>query len=237
MNTKLNEGMRIGDLADLVIPLISCDEYQSDVDTDECIVFGFYVHDEDAANDLNRFLQKSSTPILDTKVSPAPDQHGYFMVFIELIDNSRLPEIMTSILAEIKSLVDIEDWQIRVRSIDGLIPYSEDNLKEALHKLKHDSVHEDIVEFLYPSLLSRVLFENELIILEGGGERHLFNIVSLDRLDALHENLSPMALDIRTVARLNRIKRSLGENWEVSKHGKIILLQNHADERGLLLQV
>src|ERR1700722_8534394 len=98
----LREGMRKGDLTDLVLPLISCDEYVSQLDQSECIVFGFYVHDEDAANDLNRYLQKSAMPILDTKVSPAPDQHGYFMVFVELMNNSRLPEIMKSILADIE---------------------------------------------------------------------------------------------------------------------------------------
>ena len=133
---KLNEGLRDGDLADLVLPLISVDEYVSEIaGSGECIVFGFYVHDEDAANDLNGFLQKSATPILDTKVSPAPDQHGYFMVFIELMNNSRLAEIMTSILAEVKGLVAIDDWQMRVRNTEGLVPFSEDNLTDALKEL------------------------------------------------------------------------------------------------------
>ena len=134
MNTKsvLREGMREGDLADLVIPLIDVDNYISKVDPDECIVFGFYVHDKSAAEDLNRFLQKSSTPILDTEISPAPDQHGYYLVFVEFMNNDRLAENVTSILAEIKTLVDIDEWQMRVRKTDGLVPFSEDNLKDCL---------------------------------------------------------------------------------------------------------
>lgn len=90
--SKLTEGMRRGDLADLVLPLISVDEYDSKVDEKEAIVFGFYVHDRGAADDLNRFLQKSAVPLLDTEVSPAPDQHGFYMVFIEFLDNDRLPQ-------------------------------------------------------------------------------------------------------------------------------------------------
>lgn len=231
--------MRGGDLNDLVLPLISCDEYESQLDPSECIVFGFYVHDEDAANDLNRYLQKSAMPILDTKVSPAPDQHGYFMVFVELMNNSRLPEIMTSILAEIKELVDIEDWQMRVRNTDGLIPFSEDNLEKAIQNLDHENVREHIMTFLHPSMLSNVLFENDLIILEAGGERHRYNIVMFDRIESILERQLtdiPLMYDIRSVARTNRIKHSLGEDWEVSRFGKFILLNNSSDPRGLLLR-
>jgi hypothetical protein len=233
--------MREGDLADLVIPLLSVDEFVSDVDPTQCIAFGFYVHDQDAANDLNRFLQKSATPIMDTKVSPAPDQHGYYMVFAELMNNSRLPEIMTEILAEIKGLVDIEDWQMRVRKTKGLVPFSEENLKRALKKIDDDDVHENIMTFLHPSMLSNVLFEDDLIMLEGGGEKHLYNVIMFDRIDAIMEKQklaeSPMAFDIRTIARLNRVRRSLGEDWEASRIGPFVMLHNGSDPRGLLLRI
>ena len=147
MSNVLKEGMREGDLADLVLPLMDVDNFVSKVDPSECIVFGFYVHDEDAAKDLNRFLQKSSVPIMDTEISPAPDQHGYFMVFVEMMNNDQLPEQVTAILAEIKTLVDIEDWQMRVRKTDGLIPFSEENLKDCLDNIKKEDKTEDVLEF------------------------------------------------------------------------------------------
>src|ERR1700733_10450117 len=94
---ELLEGMREGDLADLVLPMISVDEYSSKIDNDQAIVVGFYVHEEMAARDLNRFLQKSAVPLLGTDVSPAPDSHGYFMVFCEMMDNDRLAQNVQAI--------------------------------------------------------------------------------------------------------------------------------------------
>jgi len=67
----LREGLREGDLADLVLPMISVDEYESRIDKSQAIVIGFYVQDENAANDLNRFVQKSALPLLGTEVSRA----------------------------------------------------------------------------------------------------------------------------------------------------------------------
>lgn len=238
-NTILQEGMREGDLADLVLPLISVDEYVSKVDPDECIVFGFYVHDQDAADDLNRFLQKSSTPILDTEISPAPDQHGYYMVFMEIMDNDRLPENITSVLAEIKTLVDIDEWQMRVRKSNGLIPFSEDNIKDCLARTKRSEKNEDVLEFFRPSLLSDALFEGDVLILRAGAERFAHRFVAFDRLTKLmlDANLgeSPVALNLRTVAKMNRIQRCLGESWDVSNLGRYILIQSSSDSRGLLL--
>ncbi len=235
----LYEGLRSGDLADLVLPLISVDEWVSKSGND-CIVFAFYIHDENAAKDLNRFLQKSAVPIVDTEVSPAPDQHGYFMVFIELLNNNRLVVNVTAILAEIKSLVDIEEWQMRVRKTDDLIPFSEDNLQDCLDNIDKVEKSDDILEFLKPSLLSNALIEDQLLILERGGERHVLHIVDFDRVKTLLEkhNLEDTGIsyDIRTVAKNNRITYCLGSDWEALKFGKFTLLQNSTDPRGILLR-
>jgi hypothetical protein len=240
MMAQLTEGMHEGDLADLVLPLISVDEFVSKVDPSECIVFGFYVHDHEAANDLNRFLQKSAVPILDTEVSPAPDQHGYFMVFVEIMRNRRLEENVTSILAEIKSLVNIDEWQMRVRKLDELVPFSEQNLRDSLNEIVKKDKHKDVLEFLSTSALSDVLFEDDLIILESYGERHAHWLLAFDRIDVLMQKAevsdAPIAYGMRSIARMNKIAHALGEGWDVSNVGKHILLHNAVDPRGLLLE-
>ena len=242
-NIKLNEGMRMFDLVDLVLPLISVDEFCSKVDETECIVFGFYVHDKDGANDLNRFLQKSATSILDTDISPAPDQHGYFMVFVELMNNSRLPENITSILTELKGLTDIEDdgWQMRVRGVDDVIDFSEANIKDALKQSKKVSKHKEVKEFFNTSILTNVLFEGDLIILEHFGDRFVHELVSFGDTPTIlqEQNLmeTPVLFNIKIVAKMNRLRASLGEGWEVLALGKKhILIQNGNDPRSLLLK-
>lgn len=142
-HNKLNEGMRAGDLSSLVLPLISVDEYESKVD-EKAIVIGLYVQDKDAANDLNRFVQKSALAILDTEVSPAPDQHGYYLVFVEFMKNDRLCSSVASFLEEIEPLVEITEWQMRVRKVDGLLDFSETTLRKALFGLKVDEMRTDL---------------------------------------------------------------------------------------------
>lgn len=236
----LTEGMREGDLCDLVLPLLSVDEYASKIDPKKAIVIGFYVHDQDGANDLNRFLQKSAVPLLDTDVSPAPDQHGYFMVFVELMKDERLPVNVSDILGEIKSLVGVESWQMRVRSLDDLTTFSERNLKKAIRAVSRQEKDANVLEFLQPSALGNALTEDGMLVLEGAGERFVFSIVELDRIDNLLEQHrltdAALRLDMRTIARSNRLTRILGEGWCASSLGGMFLLHHSDDPRGLLVK-
>lgn len=131
LRSKLTEGMWQGDLADLVQPLITIDEYESKIDS-SAIVIGFYVGDKDAADDLNRFIQKSPVSLIDSDVSPAPDQRGYYIVFVELQFNDRLVPNISLILEEISPLVDVTDWQMKVRNLEGLMAFDAVKLAEVL---------------------------------------------------------------------------------------------------------
>jgi hypothetical protein len=236
---KIYEGMRSGDLADLVLPLLSVDEFESKLDEDECVVFGLYVHDKDAAADLNRFLQKSATQILDVDISPAPDQHGYYMVFLELMNNTRLPENMISILAELQALVDIDNdgWEMRVRNHDELVPFTEKNLKNCLDDLKKHDKRNPIKEWFSTSVLRDVMFEDNLLILQGR-ERFVFEMVDFGKMASILDkhNLkeAPILNHIKHISRSNRIRTSLGEGWDVSLIGKHIAISNNFDDRVLL---
>lgn len=121
--TILSEGMRAGDLEDLVLPMVTADEFVSKVG-DDAVVFGFYVSDRDAASDLNRFIQKSAVKLLDTEISPAPDQRGFYLVFFEILLNDNMTTQLDELLKEVKPLVKIEKWKFQFRGQKDLIPYS-----------------------------------------------------------------------------------------------------------------
>lgn len=129
--SKLYEGMWSGDLADLVQPLVSIDEFASKIDPD-AIAIGFYVQDKDAADDLNRFIQKSPVSIIDSDVSPAPDQRGFYIVFVEIQFTDRLVSNITALLEEISPLASIESWQMKVRNIKGLVKFDNEHLAQVL---------------------------------------------------------------------------------------------------------
>jgi hypothetical protein len=114
--SKIFEGMWANDLEDLLQPVVSIDEYESKVD-DSAIAIGFFVNDRDAAGDLNRFIQKSAVPIIDSDVSPAPDQRGYYIVFAELPGNDRFTDNLLHLCEEVGQLGGVEHWQMKMRGI------------------------------------------------------------------------------------------------------------------------
>lgn len=135
MLSKLMEGMYAGDLTDLVQPLVSIDEYDSKID-ENSLVIGFYINDIDGADDLNRFIQKSPVPLIDCEVSPAPDQRGYYMVFVEFHLNNRVVSNVSSLLDEVSPLAGIEKWQMSMRGMKKMVDFTEETMLKQIESNK-----------------------------------------------------------------------------------------------------
>lgn len=108
---NLTEGMQANDLDFLVMPIISIDEYESKIDDRRAVVIGFYVTDVDPATELSAFIEKGNVPVLDTEVSPAPTEDGYYIVFVEMDRNEKLPKAIMELIDGINRLTNVEDWQ------------------------------------------------------------------------------------------------------------------------------
>lgn len=237
---NLTEGMRAGDLEDLVLPLVSVDEFESKVD-DDAMVFGFYVADHDAAQDLNRFIQKSPVPILDTEVSPAPDEHGYYFVFFEILRDDDLADNVSQVLDEVCELAKIDHWQLRVRGVKGLQPFS----KKVLRRLpgdaegEEDELQEHILEFLKPSGLTDATLDGDKLVLEGMGHIGTFKVVAFGPADevasalALTEAARDMRMD--DVVKEMRLARMMGEGWSIGRSGGLSVLQHEENSKILVL--
>lgn len=251
---KLLEGMRPGDLEDLVLPLLTIDEYESKLD-DDAIVMGFYVSDRDAADDLNRYIQKSPVQLLDTEVSPAPDQHGYYIVFLELLNDIRIVDNMKAILDEASPLTGIEEWQMRVRgNEEGVMPFSTKVLERRFTKLRNENVdgeHEKnasdpdetegrVMEFFRPSDLQDVVFDGRRLALTGGAGKFLAEFVALGEAETLitehHLNENAMDLGLEDIAKSLKMTRLLGDGWMSSRVGDYSILQHVGTESALLLR-
>src|SRR5690606_30290855 len=80
----LKESLFPGDLKDLIKPVVSIDEFEPKIDP-AAIVLAFYAREEDPAFDLSRFIEFGPiNSVLDTEVSPAPDEDGFYLVFVEI---------------------------------------------------------------------------------------------------------------------------------------------------------
>lgn len=209
----LREGLREGDLADMVLPLLSVDEYESKI-TPEAVVVGFYVRDQQAANDLNRFIQKSPAPLLDTDVSPAPDQHGYYLVFVEVLPDKKAGAHLDSLLREIAPLVSIQKWEMRVRHIKSLVSFSPKAFGQSIVRSRRKVVSERLQSFFAPSDLASLTVKDRKIRF-GSGVIFEGELVSFGHRLALRSTIETLTPDfsLSSAAYGRKIEQMLGEGW------------------------
>lgn len=232
----LREGMRPGDLAGLVLPLLSVDEYEAKIDPG-AVAIGFYVHDQDAAQDLNRFLQKSPVPLLSSEVSPAPDQHGYFLVFVEMLPSRQIGRDLQSLLREVEPLCDVAHWKVRVRKTSELLQFSVETFVDLLRKARRSD--EAILDFLRPSALTNVTIKGSTMVFEGCGARQSFRVLGFGPAHAVirAHNLDRLrsGLGLHEVARCRRLAGMLGDGWMVDEMEGRVLMQRASTQECLLL--
>ena len=82
---KIIEGFTVGDLVNVLKPLIKIDTFASKIGRDDDItVLSFLLHSQQAALDLVEFFQKGYEFILDADVSASEIKTGSYLVFVEL---------------------------------------------------------------------------------------------------------------------------------------------------------
>jgi hypothetical protein len=110
---NLFEGVEMGDLARLINPVMSIDEFRSKMGEDkDIIVAGFIVMSKLPALDLVNFLEKSYDWVLDADVSSGETADGNYYVFVEMQRNKDAVKQIMSMLEDMMNLTEqkIEDW-------------------------------------------------------------------------------------------------------------------------------
>jgi len=110
--SQINEGVEFGDLQSLVSSDVSVAEFEPKTGTEnDVVVIGFFCKDEAPANDIATFIEKSTVDILDTEVSPNPDENGFYLVFVE-VENENLMKKVFELLDDVSRLTEINEWSV-----------------------------------------------------------------------------------------------------------------------------
>ena len=241
----LTEGLRVGDLTDLVLPKVSIDEYESKISKD-AIVVGFYVDHKDPATDLSSFIEKGAGNILDTEVSPAPDDDGNYLVFVEFMRNEKFPEDVEDVLDSLEALTGIKEWQYNAYGHgDENFDFSRDSIINKV-RLEEEPMEEitdeqmESLQFFKPSILDNVEIDGKTISLTKSGNTKVFEQIALGDANLLIHILSleskPVLLDQQSLYECNSLRRMLGENWDVNKIDNHYILANNEDERIMVIK-
>lgn len=194
---KITEGLTRGALENLVLPLVSIDEFESKISDKRAIVVGFYVGDEDPAIDLSNFVDKSSLPILDTEVSPAPTPEGQYVVFVEIQRNDQFPEILLGLINDINNLASLDSWTFQCPShldpvdlteenIINLVVLNQDDILEIPDHMEKDAEEDAIAEaarFWVDASVDSFFVGKDHVVLEHAGKRYKLSVVEADNND------------------------------------------------------
>lgn len=131
----LNEGIEFGDLARLVQPVLTIDEFRSKMGDDkDIIVLGFTVHGEEPAQDLVNFIEKSYDWVLDADVSSGEMSDGNYIVFVEIIREKQAVDKIMTIIDDTMNLTDqeIDEWTFSYYKDAENLPFTKENLSRKL---------------------------------------------------------------------------------------------------------
>lgn len=136
MDSKnIKEGIEFGDLARLVNPVLSIDEYRSKMGEDkDIVVLGLTVFGKDPAEDLVNFAEKSYDWVLDADISSGETSDGNYIAFIEL---QRGPKVINQILTLVTDMLNLtkqkrEDWTFTYYRGDEEFPMDKENLTKKI---------------------------------------------------------------------------------------------------------
>src|ERR1700741_2592742 len=105
MSRFVNEGAEAGDLARLVNPELTIDEFRSKMGEDkDIVVIGVTVMGSEPAADLVNFIEKSYDFVLDADVSSGETRDGNYMVFVELERKSNVADSIFQMFEDIMHL-------------------------------------------------------------------------------------------------------------------------------------
>lgn len=231
---KLTEGLRIGDLDDLILSDVSVDEFESKI-MDDALVVGIKVLDKEPAEDLSRYIERSGLELLDTDVSPGPDEDGNYYVFIEFMRDKNFPKKLDKILSITKKITNITDWEISAYQLDETFPYSEEAVRKNI-RLKSVQVDEAILRYVANSFTNTVsLKENKLFL-----DNLKYKVISfgndLKLYSAYKFLLKPLRLDENSQFDVAIIQNKLGDHWSVKKIDEYLLCQQYASTNLLILK-
>lgn len=234
---ELLEGLREGDLENMVLPMLSIDEFDSKIDNNQIIVVAFFCMEENAAHDLSNFIERSPTNVIDTDVSPAPNREGYYLTFVEMRRNKLFVQLLLQLLQEVSKLTRVSDWQFTSFALPKgkIVELNLHNLQKHV-KLKADptNMKEKLQEFFAASSLHDFQLQENHLILSRAGIVHEYELGDLivDRLPEI-----TMCMESNAASAALRLSRLLDGTYNVHAVMDGLLVENTQLDHFLHLKI
>jgi len=232
---NLSEGLRSGDLKELVSDLFTVDQYRSKMGEDrDIVVLGFSVREKNPAVDLMEFIEKGYAYILDADMSTGEESDGKYQVFVEMERTKELPSQLKHLLDGIGQLTGNRDWRFRYQKANSSLPFNEETVMENIPLSQEDydsKITEiktsDLKGFFNQGTVELTLESNSMIRFNKvySGEISAKFIAIGDYEDVKNIVPGAISLDESSQTQVLFLNKFLG-NYEINKIGNKFLIKN-----------
>ena len=151
---KLIEGLRSGDLKDMISHKFTIDQYKSKMGLDnDIMVLAFRIKEKYPAIDAMEFCEKSFSFILDADISTGEEDDGQYCLFVELDRSPKTVDQIDEILKGFEKLCGCDSWRFKYfkdidshefskEAIKDFVPLTPDDYKEKVKENKMTEVSE-----------------------------------------------------------------------------------------------
>jgi hypothetical protein len=233
---KLFEGLRSGDLKNMVNHRFTVDQYKSKMGLDDdIIVVSFRVKDKFPATDLVEFIEKGYPAVLDADMSTGEEKDGDYAVFVELKRDKKVAKELEAILRGMTQLCDCTDWRFRyfkdveshdftVEAFEQFVPLTKDDY---LERIKHQKVS-DVKDVLDqgPATVADIDESNNLTFRKVYSGDLTVQLEAIGDYEELKESLQGgIQLDEASRGQTLYLEKYLG-NYDINKINNKFLIRN-----------
>jgi hypothetical protein len=233
---KLFEGLRSGDLVDMVSPTFSLDQFKSKMGKDkDVVVMSFKVKEKLPATDLMEFIEKGYQFALDADMSTGEERDGQYSVFVELERTQDVPRQIMEILNGVGLLCDCKEWNFRYFKDMNLYDATEYALSEQLPLTEVDYSNkmltlkqEKVTEFFNQGAIDSADIDeaNNLAIHKPYAETLNLKLLALGDYNTIKESIQGgIQLDDNSRNQTVYLEKYLG-NYEIHKLDNKFLIKN-----------
>ncbi len=237
-------GLRHEELEDMVLPLISIDEFEPKMGSDEeVIVVAFFCKDEVPGYDLDEFIDKGVVEFLDSEVSPNPNDDGFYLVFVEFKRQPNFWLHLFDLVKDIENVTGKMDWQAQPYLIDKLFKLHDPELQKYViadpdayvPKAEFAGTPEEYFED--SSLLGLTITESEITFESSIGKLTL-PYVGYGLTDELIKTykLDEKTMDLSTNPAVTALRGMLGSKWDLSQIGEYVVINKVGNAKSVVVR-
>lgn len=231
----MNEGLRAGDLDNLIYPMFTVDQYQSKMGNDkDVMVLRFRAKGKEPAIDLMEFIEKGFEFILDADMSSGEEKDGEYSVFVELERDADAPKNIKSLLDAVQKLCGCTTWKFRwykdstghefdIESFAEFVPCSAEDYDSMLDQ----STSDEVSEFFDQGAIDDITVEGQNITFtKPYAEPLKARLIALGEYDVLkHVLQGGLQLDESSRNQVMYLNKFLG-NYDINKIENHFLIRN-----------